>query len=195
MKKNYTGYIIGGIVVVIGIWLITTFNALVKKQEKVTLQWNEVQNSYQRRMDLIPNLVNVVRGGADFEQTTLVKITEARSKAASVNVSANDIDANKFNEQAAAQDELAVAANRLLIAVEKYPDLQGTKAFSALQTQLERTELRIKVARKDFNEAIAEYNKSVKTFPTKLAAGLFGFPPREGFQSSAGADKSVEIKF
>lgn len=195
MKKNYTGYIIGGIVVVIGIWLITTFNALVKKQEKVTLQWNEVQNSYQRRMDLIPNLVNVVRGGADFEQTTLVKITEARSKAASVNVSANDIDANKFNEQAAAQDDLAVAANRLLIAVEKYPDLQGTKAFSALQTQLERTELRIKVARKDFNEAIAEYNKSVKTFPTKLAAWLFGFPPREGFQSSAGADKSVEIKF
>ena len=179
----------------IGIWLITTFNALVKKQEKVTLQWNEVQNSYQRRMDLIPNLVNVVRGGADFEQTTLVKITEARSKAASVNVSANDIDANKFNEQAAAQDDLAVAANRLLIAVEKYPDLQGTKAFSALQTQLERTELRIKVARKDFNEAIAEYNKSAKTFPTKLAAGLFGFPPREGFQSSAGADKSVEIKF
>ena len=195
MKKNYTGYIIGGIVVVIGIWLITTFNALVKKQEKVTLQWNEVQNSYQRRMDLIPNLVNVVRGGADFEQTTLVKITEARSKAASVNVSANDIDASKFNEQAAAQDDLAVAANRLLIAVEKYPDLQGTKAFSALQTQLERTELRIKVARKDFNEAIAEYNKSVKTFPTKLAAWLFGFPPREGFQSSAGADKSVEIKF
>jgi len=195
MKKNYTGYIIGGIVVVVGIWLATTFNGLVKKEEKVTLQWNEVQNAYQRRLDLIPNLVNVVKGGADFEQGTLVKVTEARSKASSINVSANNIDAASFNEQSAAQDELAAAANRLIIAVEKYPDLQGAKAFAALQVQLERTELRIKIARKDFNEAIAEYNKSVKTLPTKLAAGLFGFPPREGFQSVAGADKSVEIKF
>jgi LemA protein len=194
-KKSYSGYIIGGIVVVIAIWLIATFNALVAKEEKVKLQWNEVQNAYQRRMDLIPNLVNVVKGGADFEQTTLVQVTQARSKAASVNVSANAIDAAKFNEQSAAQDELAAAANRLLITVEKYPDLQGTKAFSGLQTQLERTELRIKIARKDFNAAIAEYNKSVKTFPTKLAAGVFGFSPKEGFQSDAGADRSVEIKF
>jgi LemA protein len=194
-KKSYSVYIIGGVVVVIGIWLITTFNALVKKEEKVKLQWNEVQNAYQRRMDLVPNLVNVVKGGADFEQNTLVQVTQARSKAASVNVSANDIDAAKFNEQSAAQDELAAAANRLLVTVEKYPDLQGIKAFSGLQTQLERTELRIKVARKDFNGAIAEYNKSVKTFPTKLAASIFGFSPREGFQSDAGADRSVEIKF
>ncbi len=195
MKKNYTGYIIGGILVVVGIWLVTTFNGLVKKDERVTLQWNEVQNAYQRRLDLIPNLVNVVKGGAEYELGVLVKVTEARSKAASVNVSANNINAQGFNEQSAAQDELAAAANRLLIAVEKYPDLQGAKAFGALQVQLERTELRIKIARKDFNEAIAEYNKSAKTFPTKLAAGLFGFPPKDGFKSEAGADKSVEIKF
>lgn len=194
-KKNYSGYIIGGILVVVGIWLITTFNVLVKKDEKVKLQWNEVQNSYQRRLDLIPNLVNVVKGGADFEQTTLIKISEARSKATSVTVTANDVDASKYNEQSAAQDELAAAANRLIIAVEKYPDLQGAKAFSGLQTQLERTELRIKVARKDFNAAIADYNKSVKTFPTKLVASVLGFPAKEGFQSDAGADKSVEIKF
>ena len=194
-KKNYSGYIIGAVLVVVGIWLITTYNALVKKDEKVKLQWNEVQNAYQRRLDLIPNLVNVVKGGADFEQTTLVKITEARSKATSVNVNANDVDAAKYNEQSAAQDELAAAANRLIIAVEKYPDLQGAKAFSGLQTQLERTELRIKIARKDFNTAIADYNKAVKTFPTKLVASLLGFPAKEGFQSDAGADKSVEIKF
>ena len=194
-KKNYSGYIVGGILVVVGIWLITTFNVLVKKDEKVKLQWNEVQNSYQRRLDLIPNLVNVVKGGADFEQTTLIKISEARSKATSVTVTANDVDASKYNEQSAAQDELAAAANRLIIAVEKYPDLQGAKAFSGLQTQLERTELRIKVARKDFNAAIADYNKSVKTFPTKLVASVLGFPAKEGFQSDAGADKSVEIKF
>ena len=194
-KNKYSGFIIGGILVVVGIWLITTFNILVKKEEKTKLQWNEVQNAYQRRLDLIPNLVSVVRGGADFEQTTLQKVTEARSKAGSINVDVNDINADAFNKQSTAQDELAAAANRLLIVVEKYPELQGAKAFSGLQTQLERTELRIKIARKDFNTAIAEYNKSAKTFPTKLVAGLFGFPAKEGFQSDTGADKSVEIKF
>ncbi|RYF88664.1 MAG: LemA family protein [Chitinophagaceae bacterium] len=194
-NKNYSGYIIGGIVVVVGIWLITTYNSLVAKDEKVKLQWNEVQNAYQRRLDLIPNLVNVVKGGADFEQGTLEQIAEARSKATSVNISANNVNAQGYMQQAAAQDELAAAANRLIIAVEKYPELQGAKAFAGLQTQLERTELRIKVARKDFNAAIAAYNNSVKTFPTKLAAGLLGFPPKDGFQADAGADKAVEIKF
>ena len=193
MKNKLSGYIIGGILVVVGIWLITTYNALVKKDEKVKLQWNEVQNTYQRRLDLIPNLVNTVKGGADFEQTTLQKVTEARAKATAVQVSG--LNAENYNQQSAAQDELAEAANRLIIAVEKYPELQGTAAFRDLQTQLERTELRIKMARKDFNEAIATYNSSVKSFPTKLAAGLFGFSAKEGFQSDAGADKSVEIKF
>jgi LemA protein len=192
-KKNYSGYIIGGILVVVGIWLITTYNALVQKDEKVKLQWNEVQNAYQRRLDLIPNLVNVVKGGADYEQTTLQKIAEARAKANSIN--AAGITAENYQQQSAAQDELAAAANRLLITVEKYPELKGTKAFAGLQTQLERTELRIKIARKDFNGAVATYNSSVNSFPTKVVAGLLGFPPKEGFQSEAGADKSVEIKF
>jgi len=191
--KKLTGYIIGGILVVAGIWLVTTYNALVKKDEKVKLQWNEVQNTYQRRLDLIPNLVSTVKGGADFEQSTLQKVVEARAKAASVQV--NNITAENFNQQSAAQDELAGAANRLIIAVEKYPELKGTAAFRDLQTQLERTELRIKMARKDFNEAIATYNSSVKSFPTKLAAGMFGFPAKEGFKSDAGAEKAQEIKF
>lgn len=194
-KKKYSVFIIGALLVVMSIWLVTTFNDFVKKDEKVILQWNEVQNSYQRRLDLIPNLVNVVKGGADFEQTTLQKITEARTKASSINVSTTKVDATTFNAQSDAQDELAAAANRLLITIEKYPELQGAKAFSGLQTQLERTELRIKIARKDFNAAIADYNKSVKSFPAKLVAAVFGFPAKEGFQSDAGADKSVEIKF
>ncbi|RYY48777.1 MAG: LemA family protein [Chitinophagaceae bacterium] len=193
MKKNFTGYIIGGILVVAGIWLVTTYNALVKKEEKVKLQWNEVQNTYQRRLDLIPNLVSTVKGGADFEQTTLQRVVEARSKAASVQV--NTLTAESFNQQSAAQDELAGAANRLIVAVEKYPELKGTAAFRDLQTQLERTELRIKMARKDFNDAIAVYNSSVKSFPTKLAAGLLGFSAKDGFKSDAGADKAREIKF
>ena len=194
-NKRYSGYIIGGIIVLTGIYVIVTFNSLVKKEEKVKLQWNEVQNSYQRRTDFIPNVVNVVKGQADFEQTTLVKITEARAKAQAVTVSSGELSADTYNRQMAAQNELASATNRLVIAVEKYPELKGAAAFEGLQTQLEGTERRIKIARKDFNTAIAGYNSSVKSFPTKIVAGILGFKPREGFQSDAGADKAVEIKF
>ena len=194
-NKRYSGYIIGGIIVLIGIYVIVTFNSLVKKEEKVKLQWNEVQNAYQRRTDFIPNVVNVVKGQADFEQTTLVKITEARAKAQAVTVSSGELSADTYNRQMAAQNELASATNRLVIAVEKYPELKGAAAFEGLQTQLEGTERRIKIARKDFNTAIAGYNGSVKSFPTKIVAGILGFKPREGFQSDAGADKAVEIKF
>jgi len=194
-KKSYTGYIIGGALVLVAFYLISTYNSLVKKQENMKLQWNEVQSAYQRRIDLIPNIVNVVKGQADFEQSTLVKVTEARAKVSSLNLPAGNLSAESYNQQAAAQDELANAANRLIIAVEKYPELKGTQAFEGLQVQLEGTERRIKVARKDFNDAVAKYNSSVKSFPTKIVAGLFGFRSREGFQAEAGADKSVEIKF
>ena len=194
-NKRYSGYIVGGILILLALWVMVTYNGLVTKEEKVKLQWNEVQNAYQRRTDFIPNVVNVVKGQADFEQTTLVKVTEARSKALSVNVSSGDISAENYNQQLAAQNELANATNRLVIAVEKYPELKGTAAFEGLQTQLEGTERRIKVARKDFNESIATYNSSVKSFPTKIIAGIFGFHPKDGFQADVGADKSVEIKF
>ena len=194
-NKRWSGYIIGGILILLGIFLMVTYNSLVKKEEQVKLQWNEVQNSYQRRIDFIPNVVNVVKGQADFEQTTLQQLTEARAKAAAVTVSGNELTADKFNQQTAAQDGLAVATNKLLITVEKYPELKGAAAFKGLQTQLEGTERRIKVARKDFNIAIADYNSSVRSFPTKVVAGLFGFKPRQGFESDAGADKNIEIKF
>ena len=196
ITKNRTGgFIIGGIILVIGIFLITTYNGLVKKDEKVKLQANEVQNAYQRRLDLIPNIVNVVKGVSEFEQTTLEKITEARSKAASVNINTAAVSADEFYKQAAAQDKLAAVTNNLIIRIEKYPTLKGTAAYSGLQTQLEGTERRIKVARKDFNEAINSYNSTVRSFPAKLVAGMFGFKEKKGFQSDAGADKSIEIKF
>lgn len=196
MKKNRSaGLIIGGILLVIVVLLVTTYNGLVNKEEKVKLQWNEVQNAYQRRMSLIPNIVNVVKGVSDFEQTTLQKIAEARNKAASVNINTNAVSADEFNQQSAAQDELATATNNLIIRIEKYPTLKGTAAYSGLQTQLEGTERRIKVARQDFNEAINKYNSSVRSFPTKLVAGMLGFKEKTGFQSDAGADKSIEIKF
>ena len=194
MNKR-TGYIIGAVIVVLAISLIMSFNSLVQKQELVKLQWSEVQNAYQRRIDLIPNLVNAVKGQANFEQTTLLQVTAARAKAASINISTNAVNANQYQQQVAVQDQLAAATNRLLVTVEKYPALQGTEAFRGLQSQLEGSERRIKFARKDFNTAIEAYNSYVRSFPTKLAAGLFGFQSQEGFQSIAGADKSVEIKF
>ncbi len=194
-NKRYSGFIIGGILVVLGIFLMVTFNALVKKEEKVKVQWSEVQNAYQRRLDLIPNLVNTVQGNANFEKNVLAEISEARAKAHEVNVSGNDASAEGYQAQKEAQDKLAAAANKFLIIVEKYPDLQGTKAFTTLQTQLERTELRIKTARKDFNESIQTYNSSTRSFPTSLVAKLFGFKNKNGFQSDAGAETATEIKF
>ncbi|MBK8611671.1 MAG: LemA family protein [Chitinophagaceae bacterium] len=194
-KSKKTGIIAGAIILILVIYLVISFNGLVKKDEKVNLQWNEVQNAYQRRLNLIPNLVNVVKGVSEFEQTTLEEIAAARAKATSVNVSANTVSPDAFNNQAAAQDELAAATNNLIIRIEKYPTLKGTAAYSGLQTQLEGTERRIKVARKDFNEAINDYNKSIRSFPTNLLAGMFGFSEKTGFRSDAGADKTIEIKF
>ncbi len=191
-KKN-TAYVIAGIIVLLVIYAFISFNGLVRKDEKVKQQWNEVQSAYQRRTDLIPNLVNVVKGQAEFEQGTLVQISEAR--AAAVNTVSSNLTPETFNQQTAAQNKLASATNRLVVTIEKYPQLKGAEAFAGLQVQLEGTERRIKFARKDFNTSIADYNSSVKSFPTKIFASVFGFPPKEGFQADSGADQSVEIKF
>lgn len=195
IKNKATGLIIAGIVLFVGIYLVSAYNGMVKKDEKVNLQWNEVQNAYQRRLDLIPNIINVVKGVSEFEQETLQKITEARSRAASVTLNAGNVSASDFEQVTNAHNALASQTNNLIIRIEKYPTLKGTAAYSGLQTQLEGTERRIKVARKDFNEAINVYNSTVRSFPTKLFAGLFGFKEKTGFQSDAGADKMIEIKF
>ncbi|HNA01314.1 MAG TPA: LemA family protein [Ferruginibacter sp.] len=194
-KQKSSWLIIGVVVAIVVVYLITTFNSLVKKEERIKLQWNEVQNAYQRRLNLIPNIVNVVKGVSDFEQTTLEKIAEARSKAASVTFSGDNVTAGDVQKQSGVQNELAVATNNLIIQIEKYPSLKGTAAYAGLQTQLEGTERRIKVARQDFNEAINSYNSAVRAFPAKLVAGMLGFKVKEGFQSDAGAEKPVEIKF
>ncbi len=196
VKKNRTiVFIIIGIVIVAGIYFANNYNAFVKRDEKVMLQWNEVQNAYQRRLNLVPNIVNVVKGVSEFEQTTLLQITEARAKAASININTNNVNPDEFKQQVIAQDELASATNQLIIRIEKYPTLKGTAAYAGLQTQLEGTERRIKVARKDFNEAINDYNNAVRSFPSSIGALLFGFGAKEGFQSDAGADQTIEIKF
>ena len=194
-QKKFSAILVGGVVLLILLILsITTNNALVKKEEKVKLQWSEVQNTYQRRLDLIPNLVNVVKGVSDFEQSTLEKVATARANAIN-GLSNNAITGENYQKQKQLQDTLAAAANRMIIIIEKYPTLKGTAAYSGLQTQLEGTERRIKVARNDFNASVADYNNKVRSFPANLFAGLFGFKKKDGFEAVSGADKSVEIKF
>ena len=186
--KRGTIIIISVLVLLTG-WVVITYNRLVKKEEEVNFRWNEVQNVYQRRLDLIPNVVSLVKGSADFEKTTLEKIAQARSSRP-VN-----IDASSYEKQVEVQDDLAQTLNRLIISSEAYPQLQSTRAFSDLQVDLVGTERRIKIARKDFNFAVADFNSSVKSFPTNLVAGVLGFPAKEGFSSVEGAEKAVEIKF
>jgi LemA protein len=188
-------FIIGAVILtLLAVWVITTYNTLVNRQEKVQLQWSEVQNTYQRRLDLIPNLVNVVKGVSDFEQSILEEIAAARSNALT-GLSNSELTAENYQKQSLSQDTLAAAANRMILLIEKYPTLKGTAAYTGLQTQLAGTERRIRVARNDFNKAVADYNRKVRSFPSNLLAGLFGFGKKEGFTADAGSDKSVEIKF
>lgn len=192
-QKRFGGYLVGIALILIGLYTIVAYNSLVKKEETLNRTWSEVQNTYQRRLDLTPNLVSVVKGVSDFEQTTLTQIAQARAKAAQVTGGA--VSAENYQQQAQAQDALAAASNRLIISIEKYPVLKGSNAYRGLQTQLEGNERRIKVARNDFNAAVADYNQSVREFPKSIVARVFGFEEKQGFQAVGVSDKNVEIKF
>lgn len=182
------------ILVLLILYFVATYNSIIKKEEKVKQDWSEMQNNYQRRLDLIPNLVSVVKGVSEFERSVLVKVTEARSKA-SQTLAEKEVSVENYQRQKQVQDSLAANVNRLIVLIETYPELQATKAYLNLQQQLAGTERRIVVARKDFNESIFNYNKTVKGFPTNLVAGIAGFKARDGFESVAGADQPVEIRF
>jgi LemA protein len=171
------------------------YNKMVDQDEAVKKSWANVQSNYQRRADLIPNLVNTVKGAAKFETETLTKVIEARAKATSVNINAGDLTPDKINQFQAAQGELSGALSRLLVSVEQYPDLKANQNFQDLQKQLEGTENRIKVSRDDFNGAVQEYNQTVRRFPNNFFAGMFHFPVRQGFQSEAGSEKAPNVQF
>jgi LemA protein len=193
-NKRRVVYITAGVLVLLIIYSVVTYNSLVTKEEKMKQQWAEVQNTYQRRLDLIPNLVNVVKGVSGFEQGTLVQIAEARANALS-GLNNGELTADNYKKQNDLQDSLAASANRVIIMIENYPVLKGTAAYSGLQTQLAGTERRIKYARNDFNDAVAVYNKKVRGFPSSIIAGLTGFKKKEGFISERGNDKAIEINF
>lgn len=176
------------------LYFIVTYNSLVKKEEQVKQDWSELQNTYQRRLDLIPNLVSVVKGVSEFEKSVLQKVAEARSNAAA-GINQQDVTGENYAKQKRLQDSLAVNVNRLIVLIESYPELQAIKSYLALQDQLAGTERRIVVAARDFNQSVFNYNKSVRAFPTNMVAGISGFKQREGFESVAGAEKPIEVKF
>ena len=193
--RNLTLLVVGGIILILFAWGCGGYNSLVKQDETVSNKWNDVQSSYQRRADLIPNLVNTVKGEANFEQTTLQNVVEARAKATSLRVDPKDLTPEKLQEFQQAQGQLSQALGRLLVVTENYPNLRANDAFRNLQTQLEGTENRIAVARNDFNASVNTYNTKVRSFPTNIFAGIMGFERKQGFAADQGAEKAPEVKF
>ncbi len=171
------------------------YNTMVEKQEAVTAQWSQVENVYQRRADLIPNLVSTVKGYADFEQETLTGVIEARAKATSVTVDPSKLDASSIQKFQAAQDGLSSALSKLMVVVERYPDLKANQNFLELQSQLEGTENRIAVERKKFNETAQAYNTYIRKFPNNMIAGMFDFEKKEYFEADAGAATAPKVEF
>lgn len=171
------------------------YNTLVEKQQEVDQAWAQVENQYQRRADLIPNLVNTVKGYSTHEQETLTKVTEARAKATSITLSADDLTEENLARFQQAQNELTGALKSLLAVTEAYPDLKANQNFMNLQTQLEGTENRISTERMRYTEAVKDYNTSIKKFPTMIYAAWFGFKEKPQFKADAGASKAPEVKF
>ncbi|MBC7829251.1 MAG: LemA family protein [Chitinophagaceae bacterium] len=193
--RNLTIIIIIGAILLLGGCGCGRYNDMVTQDENVKAKWANVQSDYQRRADLIPNLVNTVKGAANFEQTTLTQVIEARAKATSVNVNAEDLTPEKIAQFQQAQAQLSGALSRLLVTVEQYPELKANQNFLDLQKQLEGTENRIKVSRNDFNTAVQSYNNTVRKFPNNIFAGMFGFKPRAPFTADPGAERAPEVKF
>ncbi len=183
--------------VVLGIvlWGTKVYNGMITMQESVTSQWGNVETQYQRRSDLIPNFVNTVKGAANFEQTTLTQVIEARSKATSVTIDPTKLTAENMQQFQQAQGQVSSALSRLMVVVEKYPELKATQNFRDLQIELEGTENRISVERRKFNEVALSYNTYIKRFPQNFIAGMFTFQTKPYFDAVEGADKAPEVKF
>jgi len=188
-----------GIIVLIGIFIysksVGVYNTFVQTEETVNGQWAEVETQYQRRADLIPNLVNTVKGYADFEQETLTGVIEARAKATSITLQADDLSPENIARFQEAQDQLSGSLSRLLVAVERYPDLKANQNFLELQAQLEGTENRIAVARRNFNQSVQGFNSNLRTFPNNIFAGWYGFETKGYFEAAAGSETAPTVQF
>ncbi|MFO8128596.1 MAG: LemA family protein [Bacteroidales bacterium] len=184
--------IVGGILFLIG---IGKYNRMITYEERVSEKWSQVENVYQRRADLIPNLVNTVKGYADFEQQTLTDVIEARSKATSVNIDPENLNENNLQQFQNAQEGLSGALSRLMVVVERYPELKANQNFLDLQAQLEGTENRIANERRKFNEVTRFYNTYIKKFPQNIFAGIYGFEPKPYFEADTGAEEVPDVQF
>ena len=183
------------IIAVIAIWAVSAYNGLVKADEAVSTAWSNVENQYQRRADLIPNLVNTVKGYAAHENETLMAVTNARSQATAVSVNAEDLTAESLQKYQKAQGEVGAALGRLLAISESYPNLKANENFRELQAQLEGTENRISVERRNFNDAVRSFNTSIRTFPRSLIASMSGFEKRPYFEAAEGTSTAPEVQF
>ena len=172
-----------------------SYNGMVSKDENVKAKWGAVESQYQRRSDLIPNLVATVKGAANFEKSTLVEVTDARARATSIQVDPTKLDPATIQKYQAAQGQLSTALGRLLVASERYPELQSNSNFTGLQASIEGTENRINVARLDYNAAVQDYNTSIRSFPAVITASLFGFNEKGSFEAEAGAEKAPKVAF
>lgn len=193
INKPFIGIIVA--IVIIGGWAISAYNGMVGVEEEATTALANVQSTYQRRADLIPNLVETVKGYASHEQETLEGVVAARSKATSINLDAESITPEKLKQFQAAQGELSTALGRLIAIQENYPDLKANENFRDLQVQLEGTENRINEARNKYNTAVQQYNLKIRRFPNSLLSGLFGFEKMQKFEAEAGAEKAPQVKF
>lgn len=193
MKKSVI--IIIAVVAAVVLWCITSYNGLVSKEENVDSQWANVESSYQRRSDLIPNLVETVKGYASHEKETLQGVIEARSKATSTQINAGDLTSENIQQFQAAQDQLSNALSKLMVVVERYPDLKANENFLQLQSQLEGTENRINVERNKYNEVAKSFNANIRKFPKNIIANMFGFEKKAYFEAQEGAKTAPQVKF
>jgi LemA protein len=193
--KNPVLWVVLGLLVIILFWGCNGYNGLVSQDQNVKKAWNDVQAEYQNRSDLVGNLVNTVKGAANFEQKTLTDVVEARAKATSVNIDANNLTPDKVAQFQAAQGQLSGSLSRLLATVENYPTLKATDNFKQLQSSLESIENNIKTSRKAFNDAVLSYNVQVRSFPTNIIAGFAGYHEKEGFKADEGAEKAPTVNF
>ena len=193
--KNKGLWILLGILAVVVVWAISGYNGLVSSDENVNKAWANVESAYQRRSDLIPNLVNTVKGYAEHEKETLQQVVEARSKATSMSIDAATATPEQMQAWIDAQQEVGSALGRLIAISESYPQLRANENFLALQTQLEGTENRIKTERDRYNEAVQAFNVKIRLFPTNILASMFGFERRTMFEAEAGAEKAPEVQF
>jgi LemA protein len=194
-KSTITLIVIGAVVLLLGFMGCGGYNGMVTKDQEAKSAWAKVQSQYQRRMDLIPNLVSTVKGYAEFEKSTLTAVIEARASATKMTVNADDLSPEKIKQFQASQGQLSAALGRLMVVSEQYPNLKANDQFISLQAELSGTENRIAVARNDFNDAVQSFNSTIKSFPAVLFSSLFGFKEKGYFEADAAAEKAPSVKF